>query len=62
MAHLHQGTRNRHLADRICQVAILNPEALCAAGVISIDDVDAMPQHLGDVEARARPADDFLRG
>ena len=49
--HFRKMSGNRHFADRISALAVLDPESGRAAAIISSHEVDAHPDHVGDVEA-----------
>ncbi len=49
--HLCQIAGNGDLLDRIGDLAILDPEAGSAAGVVAIDNVDPLPHQLGHQQA-----------
>src|SRR5258705_1380023 len=51
--HRQQVPRDRHLADGIGDLAILDPETGCAAAVVAGHATDAGADHAGDVKALA---------
>src|SRR5437660_5046829 len=59
--YLEQMACDRHLAHRISDVAVFNPEAGCAAAVIAGDAIDAGTDQIGDVEPLGDVGDQFLR-
>src|SRR5260370_4037529 len=59
--YLEQVACERHLADRIGDPAVLNPEAGCAAAVIAGDAIDAGADQIGDIEPLGDVGDQFLR-
>src|SRR5882724_5290779 len=59
--HRQQMARDRHLADGVGDLAVLDPEAGCAAAVIAGDAVDAGADQVGDVKALLDIRNQFLR-
>src|SRR5439155_19647455 len=58
--HVFQVARDRDLLDGIGQLAVLDPEADRAAGIVASHHVDAKPDQLRDVEPARDRADDRL--
>src|ERR1700761_4348482 len=56
-----QMARDRHLAHRVGHLAVLDPEAGCAAAVVAGDTIDAGADQVGDVEALLDISDQLLR-
>src|SRR5947209_2112170 len=48
--HLKQMARNRDLADRVGDLAVLDPESGCATTIVASHAVDARANQVGDVE------------
>src|SRR5829696_9065385 len=59
--HRQQMARDRHLADGVSDLAILDPEAGGAAAVIAGHAVDAGADQVGDVKALLDIGDQLLR-
>src|SRR3954462_967564 len=59
--NIEQMPCDRHLADRIGHLAILDPKAAGATAVIAGNTVDAGPDQIGDVEALLDVADQVGR-
>src|ERR1035438_7651581 len=59
--HPLQGRRNGDLGYRICEFAVLNPLAGCAARIIAGDDVDAGAYQLCYIQSFADATDQFVR-
>src|SRR5690349_8741426 len=51
LEHVEQVAGDRHLADRIAKLAVLDPEAAGAAAVVAGHTVDARADQLRDVKA-----------
>src|SRR5262249_18365812 len=58
---LEQMACDRHLAHRIGDLAVLDPEAGCAAAVVAGDAVDTRSDQIGDVKALGDIADQLGR-
>src|SRR5439155_545124 len=61
LEHRQQMARDRHLADRVRDLAILYPEAGSAAAVIAGHAVDAGSDQVGDVKSLLDVGDQLLR-
>src|SRR5258708_4833844 len=59
--YLEQMARDRHLAHRIGDLAVLDPEAGCAATVVAGYAIDAGADQVGDVEPLLDVRDQFGR-
>src|ERR1039458_8716839 len=61
LVHVFQVAGDGDLFDRVGELAVLDPEAGGALGVVAGDEVDAEAHGLGDVEAVLHIADDLFR-
>src|SRR5579862_3675886 len=59
--HLFEISRNRDLFHWKSELSILNPEARCASGIITSDEVGSAAEKFSDVEALLDSGDHVFR-